>query len=143
MYTNINQNNFLTDLSEFTSLLLPVVGLLALILVCWLLWEVIKSVKELDTTIEKVNETIDSVDKTIQMLEPPLKTVANVGQSVDDVLHFVRYSVIEKSVNMVTDNFEVVKDWASGLFKKTKTSKTTDDLQSDLSEDIVDANIEL
>ncbi|NLY63015.1 MAG: hypothetical protein GX074_04065 [Erysipelothrix sp.] len=141
MYININQGSFLTDLSNFASLLLPVVGLVALILVCWLLWEVVKTVKGLDTTFTKVNSTIDSVDKTIQMLEPPLKTVANVGQSVDDVLNFVRYSVVEKSVNLVTDNFEIVKDWASGLFKKTK--KNDKQTAEEIADIDIDSNIEI
>lgn len=119
----IGETKFFTELSQFASLLLPIVGVAVLLILCKVLWELVHVVKNLDTTVTKVNTTIDKVDHTIDQLDAPLQTVANVSKSVDDVLHFVRHSVVEKSVNMIVDNYSVVKEWAMSLF--SKESKAT------------------
>lgn len=139
----IAQGSFLVELSDFAHLLLPVVGVIVLILLGWVLWEVINVVKNLDTTVSKVNDTIDIVDSSLNRLEAPLKTVENISQSVDDVMNFVRHSVIEKSVDMISENFTVVKDWASSLFKKkSKDSEPVVDVNLDQDEN-TEINIEL
>lgn len=137
----IAQGSFLIELSDFAQLLLPVVGVIVLILLGWVLWEVIIVVKNLDTTVSKVNDTIDIVDNSLNRLEAPLKTVENISQSVDDVMNFVRHSVIEKSVDMISENFTVVKDWASSLFKKK--DKNSDPVVDDVTEVEVDTDINI
>ncbi len=109
--------DFIDLLSAFSKQLLPIIGVVALIILCMALWELVKFIKGLDTTVSKVNTTIDSVDKSIDKLQVPLNTLEDISYSVDSVHEFTKNTIV-KSVDMITENFAVVKDWASSLFKK-------------------------
>lgn len=115
-----NQNesgHFFEMLSSFAKALSPIVGVIVLVLLAILIWEIIKFIKGLDTTVNKINNTIESVDKSVEKIQVPLNTVASISQTVDTV-HAYSKRAVGKSVSMVTDNYEIIKDWVSGFFKK-------------------------
>lgn len=109
--------DFIDLLSVFSKQLLPIIGVVALVILCIALWELVKFIKGLDTTVSKVNTTIDSVDKSIDKLQVPLNTLEDISYSVDSVHEFTKNTIV-KSVDMITENFTVVKNWATSLFKK-------------------------
>lgn len=110
---------FFDYLADFARQLSPVLTIVVLVLLGIALWEIIKLIKGLDVTILKLNSTIDEVDKSLEKLQAPLDTVESLSYTVDSVHAFTKRSV-EKSVDMITDNFNVVKDWATSLFTKDK-----------------------
>lgn len=109
--------DFIDMLSVFSKQILPIVGVVALVLLSVALWHLVKFIKSLDTTIDKVNHTIDNVDQSVDKLQVPLETLENISYSVDSVHEFAKDTIV-KSVDMITDNFEIVKEWATSLFKK-------------------------
>lgn len=119
MYIANNSGDFLDLLSVFSKQILPIIGVVALIILCMALWELVKFIRSLDTTMTKVNSTIDNVDRSVDKLQVPLDTLENISYSVDSVHEFTKSTII-KSVDMITENFEIVKDWASSLFKSDK-----------------------
>lgn len=131
MYIATGSGDFIDLLSVFSKQILPIIGVVALIFLCMALWELVKFIKGLDTTISKVNDTIDNVDRSVDKLQVPLDTLENISYSVDSVHEFTKSTII-KSVDMITDNFAIVKDWATSLFKKDEA----EDFEVDI--DIVD-----
>ncbi len=139
MGTQSTSGDFFDMLSSFAKTLSPIIGIVVLILVAIALWEIIKLLKGLDTTMNKVNKTIDSIDTSVEKLQAPLDTIESISYTVDSVHSFTKRSV-EKSVEMVSENFHVVKDWATSLFSKDKHNEEVSDL--DIEIDIVDQNID-
>lgn len=110
---------FFDLLSEFFSKLLPIAGVIVLIALAFLLWEVIKLVRGLDTTINKVNDTISTVDKSVEKLQAPLNTVESISYTIDTV-HFASKKAVNKSVDKITENYAIIKDWVATFFEDDK-----------------------
>lgn len=120
--------DFLTLLSEFAVQVLPVVGVVVLVLLAKIFLELLKVVRGLDTTVDKVNHTLDGVDRSMDKLQAPLNTVENLSYTVDNVHEFTKNSFV-KSVGLVNENLDFLKDWAGSLFKKDKEPEVKDDLE--------------
>ncbi len=131
MNNTATSGDFIDLLSVFSKQILPIIGVIALILLCKVLWELVKFVQGLDTTMDKVNDTIDSVDQSVEKLQVPLDTLENLSYSIDSVHEFTKSTII-KSVDMITDNFTIVKDWASSLFKKEEDVEETENFDVEI-----------
>lgn len=110
---------FFEMLSNFAKALNPILIVIVLVLLAMLIWEIIKFVKGLDTTVNKINNTIDSVDKSVEKIQVPLNTVASISHTVDSV-HAYSKLAVNKSLSMVSDNYGIIKEWVSGFFNKDK-----------------------
>ena len=125
MKVPIGANQFFEEVSEFFAKVLPIVGVIVLVALFFLMWELIKFVKGLDVTVNKINDTIVSLDKSVEKLQAPLNTVQSLSYTVDSV-HIVSKRAVNKSVSMITDNYGVVKDWVSTFFKDNKKNEEND-----------------
>ncbi|NLC55195.1 MAG: hypothetical protein GX769_04855 [Erysipelothrix sp.] len=125
MNVPIGANQFFEEVSEFFAKVLPIVGVIVLVALFFLMWELIKFVKGLDVTVNKINDTIVSLDKSVEKLQAPLNTVQSLSYTVDSV-HIVSKRAVNKSVSMITDNYGVVKDWVSTFFKDNKKNEEND-----------------
>ncbi len=117
MHNIIYNTDFMSLLADFSRQVVPVVSVIALVILCVALWELVKFIKGLDVTVNKINTTIDSVDQSIDKIQVPLDTIENLSHSIDNVHELAKRS-ITKSVDKVTDNINIIKDWANSLFKK-------------------------
>lgn len=114
---------FFDILSEFFAKILPIVGVIVLIALVFLVWEIIKFIRGLSTTVDKVNDTITTVDKSVQKLQAPLNTVESLSYTIDSV-HVVSKRAVNKSVATITDNYAIIKDWVGTFFNDKKEKKT-------------------
>ena len=116
-------SHFLNTVSEFFSKLLPIAGVLVLLALLLLFWEAIKIVKGLNVTVDKVNDIASSIDKSVEKLQAPLNTVESLSYTVDSV-HFASKRAVKKSVDSITDNYGIIKDWVATFFEDKKTKKS-------------------
>lgn len=121
--TNTNESGQLLDLlSKYFAKLLPIIGVILLIALIFLVWEIIKFIKGLAKTVEQLNGTLETVDLSVNKLQAPLNTVESLSYSVDSI-HIASKKAVNKSVSMITDNYGVIKDWVSTFFDEKKAEK--------------------
>ncbi|HZJ85601.1 MAG TPA: histidine kinase [Erysipelotrichaceae bacterium] len=116
-------SQFLSTVSDFFSELLPIAGVIVLLALAVLFWEVIKIVKGLNVTVDKVNDIAINIDKSVEKLQAPLNTVESISYTVDSV-HFASKRAVKKSVDSITDNYGIIKDWVGTFFEDKKTKKS-------------------
>lgn len=116
-------------ISEFFGKVLPIVGVILLIALIFLVWEIIKFIKGLDVTVNKVNDTITSVNNSVDKLQAPLNTVESLSYTLDSV-HNVSKRAVNKSISSITDNYAVVKDWVGSFFDEKRSIKKETDINS-------------
>lgn len=112
-------SQFLNTVSEFFSKLLPIAGVIVLLALAVLVWEVIKIVKGLNVTVDKVNDIASNIDKSVEKLQAPLNTVESISYTIDTV-HFASKRAVMKSVDSITDNYGIIKDWVATFFDNKK-----------------------
>lgn len=120
---------FFDLVSEFFGKVLPIVGVIVLIALVFLIWEIIKFIKGLDVTVNKINDTINTLDKSVEKLQAPLNTVESLSYTIDSV-HAVSKRAVNKSVSTITDNYAIIKDWVGTFFEdKEKKVKVKEEPQ--------------
>lgn len=94
-------DELLMALKEVSVVLMPTLGVVALILLSVFLVNLIKVIKNLNGTLTDVDELIkksdallNNVDQKVSQLEVPLDTLSNVSKSVD--------AVNDSAINMVS-----------------------------------------
>lgn len=90
------------------SQLLPILGVVVLILLMVLLYEVIKIVKRVNTTLDKAHLTIDLVDDSLTKVQSPLDTAVKISGTVDKA-HDATVKVAKDARDFVVKNAEVLK----------------------------------
>ena len=88
--------------------LLPVLGVVVLILLMVLLYEVIKIVKRVNTTLDKAHLTIDLVDDSLTKVQSPLDTAVKISGTVDKA-HDATVKAAKDAREFVVKNTEAVK----------------------------------
>ena len=78
-------DELLLSLNEISSVLIPVVALICLVLFALLLYRVILVLKRLPETLDKVDKVLESTNESVEKLEKPLDTLNNVSGTVDMV----------------------------------------------------------
>ena len=103
--------------------LLPVLGVVVLILLMVLLYEVIKIVKRVNTTLDKAHLTIDLVDDSLTKVQSPLDTAVKISGTVDKA-HDATVKAAKDAREFVVKNTEAVKEKLNEvLTKKEKEVK--------------------
>ena len=87
--------------------LLPVLGVVVLILLMVLLYEVIKIVKRVNTTLDKAHLTIDLVDDSLTKVQSPL-----------DKAHDATVKAAKDAREFVVKNTEAVKEKLNEVLTK-------------------------
>ena len=97
--------------------LLPVLGVVVLILLMVLLYEVIKIVKRVNTTLDKAHLTIDLVDDSLTKVQSPLDTAVKISGTVDKA-HDATVKAAKDAREFVVKNTEAVKEKLSEVLTK-------------------------
>lgn len=105
------------NISETCSALLPILGVVALIGVVILLYELIKIIRKVNITIDKANVTIDMVDNTIEKVQSPIDTVVKISTTVDKA-HDATIKACKDAKEFVDKNAVIIKEKVSGLMSK-------------------------
>lgn len=111
---------FFESLREVSVILLPILGVAVLVFLLILLKHLIDLVKKLGTTVDHVDATLNIVDDALEELKAPISTLANVAHGIDTVQAVTVHSAMAVS-KYVVDNFELIKQWITGLFTRRKT----------------------
>lgn len=123
-------DQFLTLLSKYTSLLLPVAGLAVLIILIMILLNVLKTLKKLPGTVDNVDSILANVNQSIDKLQGPLDAVAGVSKSVDTANSALN-TVIGFIAHQFIKNYSLIKEIIVGLFsskkKSSKSAESTDE----------------
>ena len=97
--------------------LLPVLGVVVLILLMVLLYEVIKIVKRVNTTLDKAHLTIDLVDDSLTKVQSPLATAVKISGTVDKA-HDATVKAAKDAREFVVKNTEAVKEKLNEVLTK-------------------------
>lgn len=97
--------------------LLPVLGVVVLILLMVLLYEVIKIVKRVNTTLDKAHLTIDLVDDSLTKVQSPLDTAVKISGTVDKA-HDATVKAAKDAREFVVKNTEAVKEKLNEVLTK-------------------------
>lgn len=97
--------------------LLPVLGVVVLILLMVLLYEVIKIVKRVNTTLDKAHLTIDLVDDSLTKVQSPLDTAVKISDTVDKA-HDATVKAAKDAREFVVKNTEAVKEKLNEVLTK-------------------------
>ena len=97
--------------------LLPVLGVVVLILLMVLLYEVIKIVKRVNTTLDKAHLTIDLVDDSLTKVQSPLDTAVKISSTVDKA-HDATVKAAKDAREFVVKNTEAVKEKLNEVLTK-------------------------
>ena len=97
--------------------LLPVLGVMVLILLMVLLYEVIKIVKRVNTTLDKAHLTIDLVDDSLTKVQSPLDTAVKISGTVDKA-HDATVKAAKDAREFVVKNTEAVKEKLNEVLTK-------------------------
>ena len=97
--------------------LLPVLGVVVLILLMVLLYEVIKIVKRVNTTLDKAHLTIDLVDDSLTKVQSPLDTAVQISGTVDKA-HDATVKAAKDAREFVVKNTEAVKEKLNEVLTK-------------------------
>lgn len=107
------------DLCDEINPILKAVVFVALII---FIIKLIKTLKNVDSTLLKSHNTIDLLDQSIEKVQAPLDTVVKVSNTVDKA-HDVTVEAVEKTKDFVVKNAENVKEKVNNLL----TSKPDED----------------
>ena len=119
------------NISETCSALLPILGVVALIAVIVLLYELIKIIRKVNITIDKANVTIDMVDTTIEKVQSPLDAVVKISTTVDKA-HDATIKACKDAKEFVDKNDVIIKEKVNDLM-----SKKQEDIKEPSPEDII------
>ena len=97
--------------------LLPVLGVVVLILLMVLLYEVIKIVKRVNTTLDKAHLTIDLVDDSLTKVQSPLDTAVKIS-GTGDKAHDATVKAAKDAREFVVKNTEAVKEKLNEVLTK-------------------------
>ena len=112
-----------STVSQLAMYILPVLGVILLIYL-------IIFVKNLIDTLKDLSLTLLTAESEIKKLDGPLNTANELSKTVDEVHHATK-AAVTKASKVVSENFEVVKDW---VMNKNSSS---DSVQTEDKEDVV------
>ena len=104
---------------ELSSMLLPTIGLIVLVILGVLLMKVIKLIDAVTNTVNRTHTTIDLVDKSIEKVQQPLDTVVKLSGTVDKV-HDAGVKMVSDSAEFLSQNKEAIKNKVHETVSKVK-----------------------
>lgn len=121
-------DNLLLDLSVFSQHLLPILGAIALAILCYCLWRLAKLADGLTKTIQSLDPTIQKLDESMAKVQAPLDTAVKYSHTMDEV-HDKTKDAISKAGTKVSQNIEQVKKYFEQ--KSTTQIKQEGELQDE------------
>ena len=114
-------DELLYALREFSNLILPTLGAIALIALTVLFVRLAALVKEATLRIKELQPTIQNVDKSIEKIQAPLDTAVNLAHSVDKAQQNAEEAMHQASV-YISDQLDKLKTNLQAL-KSEKDAK--------------------
>lgn len=123
-------DQLLISLQEVSVILLPTLGVVALICLSVFLVHLTKVIKRLNGTLDQVDGIlkqtdglIEEVDVHVKQLQGPLETLNNVSKSVDAV-NDSAISAVSSIVKQTAQYSEGIVDWFAGKKEKKHMQET-------------------
>ena len=101
---------FLEAAKNLANELLPTLGVIVLVFLMVLLYQIIKFFKELRNNLKDVDKTVDLVNQSLDKAQYPLQTAKNISETVDKV-HESGIIAFKQAAEYATSNFYAFKDY--------------------------------
>ena len=116
-------DELLKALNEVSTILFPIVGVICLVLLGMVLFNINKTIKRLSVTIDEVDKVISSTGSKIDQLDGPLNTLNSVSKSVD-IVNDSAVSAISSAVKFSMKHSDSIINWGKDTFvKRGKNAK--------------------
>ncbi len=102
----------LMDLSAVARQLLPILGAVALVLLCIVLHRLAKMVDESTLIIKELDPTVKSVNESLEKAQAPLDTVVKYSHTLDEV-HDKTMSSMNEMIESAGDSVTKMKDYVA------------------------------
>ena len=109
-------------LNEVSTILIPIVGLICLVLLGVILFNLNKAVKKLSVSIDGVDKVVASTNLKIDQLEGPLNTLNSVSKTVD-VVNDSAVRAVSNAVKFTVKHSDSFVNWGKEAIAKRKGHK--------------------
>lgn len=123
------------SIKELSESLLPLLGVIVLIGLILVIFELVKLLKTTNKTLEKTHNTIDLVDESLKKVQAPLDTGVKLAGTVDKA-HDATVKAVDDAKEYVSKNAEVIKDKVVNIVNSVK-KEATDEVKEPSPEDIL------
>lgn len=106
-----------SSLSGVASQLLPIIGAVALVFLCIVLYRLMKLLVEVTKTVEKLDPTLQKVDLSMEKIQVPLDTVVKYSKSLDEVQEKTKDSM-SKAGSFMGEKAELAKNFMNDSVQK-------------------------
>ncbi len=104
-------------LNSVSTLLIPILSVIALYFLIYFLIVLIKLLKKLHQTVESVDRSLNIVEVYLDQMKAPVNTITNISRGVDQVGAFSE-SFVKGLIEILISNMSVLKDAISSFFYK-------------------------
>ena len=111
-------DDLLLALQNVSQQLLPILGAIALILVCLLLRRIVTLVESITATVKGLDPTLRLVDQSIEKVQAPLNTAVKYSHTLDRV-HDKTAETFGKAVDFASENIDNLKGVVAEKLNKT------------------------
>ena len=125
----------LLALSNVAEQLLPILGGIALILLCVLLYKLWGLVDQLTITVKEVDPTLKKVDESIEKVQAPLDTAVKLSKSLDK-MGTSASDTFNKATRAANDSVDTLKDKVKNHKPHTKVGETFDAIMKEAEEKV-------
>ena len=101
---------FLLAAKNLADQILPTLGVIVLVFVCVMVYQLIKLLQEIRLSLKDVGQTVDLVNESLEKAQVPLNTVVNISETVDKVQE-TGVVVIKEAAQYLVNNFHTLKDY--------------------------------
>lgn len=115
-------DELLALLNEVSIILLPIVGLVCLILLALVLFNINITIKKATTSIDGLDDVLTSAKGKINQLEGPLNTLNSVSKTVDTV-NDSAVSAVNSAIKFTVKHSDSIMNWGKDTLEKRKESK--------------------
>lgn len=119
-------DELLYALREFSNLILPTLGAVALIALTALLIRCCRLVSEATQRIKELQPTIQNVDKSIEKIQAPLDTAVNLAHSVDKAQQTAEHAV-EQASAYISEQLDSLKNNLQAMKAEREAAKCQDE----------------
>lgn len=115
-------DEFINAFAKLCEEINPILRAIVLVALIVFIVKLIKTLKNVDSTLLKSHTTIDLLDQSIEKVQAPLDTVVKVSNTVDKA-HDVTVEAVEKTKDFVVKNAENVKEKVNNLLNSKSDSE--------------------
>lgn len=114
-------DTFLVSLSDVCREILPILGAVALIILCVCLNKLGKVLDQVNERVKEIEPTIKLVDTSIEKLQAPLDTAGKYSHTLDDI-HDKAVESAQKVASQAEENMTKAKSVMTDAFQKVTAS---------------------